>query len=172
MNLAWKTIGGMAVALLLVGQGCAAAPTDKKDDAVGGKSAVVEKKTEEGAVTEKEEGEENEVSATSEDAEAEKNESDSAELKLTAEAQGGGMVKFTWTAPEGLTESNRFIIVRDEMENPEHTEKNFWVRFHHSKREADWTVPTGTMHFRLCLTENDEKDVCAQYSDDVRVEVK
>ena len=94
-------------------------------------------------------------------------------LALSATAMGNSGVKLTWSAPAGLNESNRFIIVRDELENPEHTGKNFWIRQSHLKREVTWEmVPTGTLHFRLCLTENDLKDACAKYSNDVIVEVK
>lgn len=186
MNLTWKAIGGLAVGLLLIGQGCPATPAQKDTD-VKSKSAVEEKK-DEGAVMEKKEGEalekkegeamekkEGEVMEKKDEAAVMEKKADvmmSADLKLTAEALGDGLVKLTWTAPAGLNESNRFIIVRDELENPEHTDNNFWIRQSHLKREVVWEmVPTGTWHFRLCLTENDEKDVCAKYSNDVVAEV-
>ena len=94
------------------------------------------------------------------------------ELVLSAESLGDGEVKFSWTAPEGLDETNRFIIVRDEEINPEHTNKNFWSRQNHLKREFTWIdVPTGEMHFRICLTEDDEKDLCTSYSNNVTLTV-
>lgn len=196
MNLAWKTIGGLALGLLLVGQGCPATQPSKKADEVKSKPAMEEKKSgevmekkDEGAVMEKKKGEameKKEGGATEKKGEGtitEKKEGDammkkesvmmSKDLALNAEALGGGAVKLTWEAPTGLNESNRFIIVRDEMENPEHTGNNFWIRQSHLKREVVWEMnPTGTWRFRLCLTENDEKDVCTKYSNDVEVEVE
>jgi hypothetical protein len=95
------------------------------------------------------------------------------DLTLSAESFGDDGVKLSWTVPEGLDESNRFIIVRGEKENPEHTGKNYWIRQSHLMSEATWiAVPTGENHFRICLTENNEKDACVSYSNDVMVNVE
>ena len=162
MQPVWLTISGVAIALLLIGQGCPTTDSGKKEADVKSKPALEEKK--EGEVMEKKEGETMEKKS-----EAMMN----ADLKLSAEALGSGAVKLTWTAPAGLNESNRFIIVRDELENPEHTGNNLWIRQSHLKREVVWDmVPTGAQHFRICLTKDDMKDVCREYSNDVLVEVK
>ena len=52
----WKTIGGLAVGLLLIGQGCTATEPAKKDAGVKSKPAVEEKK-DDGAMMEKKENE-------------------------------------------------------------------------------------------------------------------
>src|SRR3989338_8965680 len=178
MQPVWLTISGVAIALLLIGQGCPTTDSGKKEADVKSKPALEEKK--EGEVMEKKEGEtiekkEGEVMEKKEGETMEKKSEAmmNADLKLSAEALGSGAVKLTWTAPAGLNESNRFIIVRDELENPEHTGNNLWIRQSHLKREVVWDmVPTGAQHFSICLTKDDMKDVCREYSNDVLVEVK
>ena len=160
--------GGVLSLLLLVGQGCPKAEAPTTDQKTAETTELPTKDA--GATVETKET----VKVEEEEKVAEdKKEGVESELKLSAEALGGQEVKLTWTAPSGLTEDNRFIIVRDELENPEHTGKNIWIRQHNSKREVVWNnVPTGSLHFRICLTENDAKDACAKYSNDVEVTVE
>lgn len=92
---------------------------------------------------------------------------------LSAEIFNKGQVQLTWKAPENLNESNRFIIVRSENENPEHSNLNSWIRQSHLIRTALWNdIPPGNWHFRVCLTENNEKDTCTKYSNDVLLTVE
>ena len=158
---------GMVVLLLLIGQGCPKQNTvtepenqkDQSDNTLGAEN------------TENENGVDTTTTEKNEASEPAKE--TNADLTLKAEAAGSQQVRLSWSAPEGLTEANRFILVRDEKTNPEHSGKNFWLRQHHSKREVVWiNVPTGTMHFRVCITENNQNDTCAKYSNDAAVTVE
>lgn len=93
------------------------------------------------------------------------------DLSLSAEAIGDGMVKLMWDGKDlKLGEDDRFILVRSEDENPEHNGLNYWFRQYYTKREATWIdVPTGTMHFRVCVLKGEE---CGMYSNDVEVVVE
>lgn len=92
---------------------------------------------------------------------------------LTATQQPGQEVKLSWNISDKLDESNRFIIIRDEKRDPEHTGKNFWVRQYYTNREYTWkNVPKGEQHFRICITEKNDIDTCVKYSNDVEVQVE
>lgn len=96
-----------------------------------------------------------------------------ATLTLTGEALDNRQVKFTWETDAKLSDANRFIIVRSDKENPSHTGTNQWSRFAYTVREAMLANQSlGSFHYRVCLTENNNPDVCVKYSDDVTVEVK
>ncbi len=100
-------------------------------------------------------------------------EKDTSELVLTAEALGSGKVKFTWEAPTGLTEANRFILVEGTEENPIHDGKHNWFRQYYANRAVVWAERSaGSTHYRLCLTENNDMDTCTTYSNDVTVNVQ
>lgn len=95
------------------------------------------------------------------------------DLTLQAEALGGGQVKFIWEAPAGLTEANRFILVQGTEKNPTHDGAHDWFRQYFTHREVVWgQISSGPRHFRICLTENNDGDMCVTYSNDVLVEVK
>lgn len=95
------------------------------------------------------------------------------ELTLEGSVLGGGQVKFTWQAPEGLTEANRFIIVQGLEENPVHDNKHNWFRQYYPNRAVIWgQLSAGPTHFRICLTENNDQDTCTRYSNDVFLEVQ
>ena len=98
---------------------------------------------------------------------------ESGDIDLSGEAVGNGQVKFTWKTDKDLGEAQRFILVRSTEQDPEHSGKNHWFRMHGSKREILWTQnPTGTMHYRVCITQSDAFDTCDSYSNDVEVDVK
>lgn len=162
------SMGGLVIVLVLVGQGCAQQVKEKLPAASAptAKPAVAEP-----VDVDKEEADKTTEAVKPAEPKAAAEEADA--LTLTAKALGDGQVQLTWTAPADLDESHRFILVRDDKADPEHTGLNYWLRQHHSKREVVWmNNPTGTMYFRLCLTENDEKDKCVHYSDDAEVIVK
>lgn len=149
-----KIIGGIA-ALILLGAGCQATQQPN--------ASQPESKPAEQTSTPNEETKTEEKTTTAPQAEG---------FNLTAEALGGGAVKFNWTFSGELPSDARFIIVRDAEPNPEHTGNNFWHRVFGTKREEIWIdIPAGKLHFRVCQT--DEKEgKCKQYSNDVEVEVK
>jgi hypothetical protein len=95
------------------------------------------------------------------------------DLVLTAENIGNRSVKFTWTAPAGLTDANRFILVEGIEENPVHDGKHNWYRQYYANRAVVWgNQSSGRHHYRICLTENSDENTCVRYSNDVEVEVK
>lgn len=100
------------------------------------------------------------------------------DLTLTAEAMGNMEVKLAWKTAGAfetskLNESNRFILVRGDTENPAHDGKHDWIRQNHTIRDVVWKqTKTGPAHFRLCITQNNEKDICTVYSNNVSVDVK
>lgn len=94
-------------------------------------------------------------------------------LTLSAEALGGNQVKLSWTAPNDLTDANRFIIVEGSEVNPVHDGKHSWLRQYHANRAVIWSKRSvGSLHYRLCLTENNQNDTCTKYSNDVMIQVK
>ncbi len=141
---------------------------------VNSEIVMEEKKEGKGQALVMEENKKMEETKKHEDSSEKKEVMTSDKLVLTAEAMGSGKVKLSWQAPSGLDESNRFIIIRDDEENPVHNpEKNYWIRKNHLQSETIWEdTPTGTWHFRMCLTKNNEKDTCTEYSNNVSVEVK
>lgn len=143
-------IAGGIVALILLGAGCQATQQPN--------TSQPESKPAEQTSTPKEE-----TTTAPQEAEG---------FNLTAEALGGGAVKFNWTFSGELPSDARFVIVRDAEPNPEHTGNNFWHRVFGTKREEIWIdIPAGKLHFRVCQT--DEKEGrCKQYSNDVELEVK
>lgn len=97
----------------------------------------------------------------------------SGDLALSAQALGDGAVRFSWSAPDDLTDANRFILVQGDLAYPEHDGKHNWFRQFYTDREMTWTgLLSGVKHFRICLTENKQNDICTKYSNDVEVEVK
>lgn len=97
----------------------------------------------------------------------------SSDLALRAEALGNSEVKFTWVAPEGLTDANRFILVEGTEENPVHDGKHNWYRQYYTNRAVIWSGRSvGQLHYRICLTENGDADTCVRYSNDVPVNVQ
>lgn len=150
-----KIVGGIA-ALILLGAGCqqAAAPSGETQSKPAESSTATEQTKKETAKTEE--------PATAEEG----------AFDLSAEALGKGAVKFMWAFDGELPSDARFVLVRDEEPNPEHTGNHFWHRVDGSKREEVWLgIPTGKFHFRACQT--DEKEgKCKQYSNDVLLEVK
>ncbi len=104
---------------------------------------------------------------------SEQNSTEENKINLNAEAQGNGVVKFTWSTEEKLNDTNRFIILRGNTENPENTGKNFWTRIFYTQNEVAWSgQPTGTWHYRICLTKDNQNDKCVYYSNDVTVDVQ
>lgn len=91
---------------------------------------------------------------------------------LSAEPLGDGEVKFVWQVPEDLV-ADKYILVRDDEKNPVHDGTNYWYRQFDPKREAIWNEqPTGTQHYRICRTIDEEGEECGEYSNDVEIEVK
>lgn len=163
------TSGTILVAvLLLVGQGCPSQPTkiDSKE-----KSGAMEKK--DSVVMEEKKGDGTVMEKKDEGVMMEKKEGGmmtDGEVTLKAEVLGEKQVKFEWESDVKMGEDDRFVLVRDEMPNPMHDGKNFWWKQYYTVREAVWlSLPTGTMHVRLCVLKN---DACVKYSNDVEVEVK
>ena len=149
------SLGGTMIALVLLGAGCQNASTPASD--TGSSSKPAEETT-----TPKDETKTEETTATPQ-AEG---------FNLSAEALGGGAVKFMWDFPGELPADARFVIVRDTMPNPEHTGKHFWHRAFGTKREETWVgVPVGIFHFRICQTDEKEGQ-CKKYSNDIAIEVK
>lgn len=149
-------IVGVAAFLILIGAGCTAVTPElqKKSsippESVGSPNTIL--------TPEKDDEEENKPAE---------------ELTLEAEALGSGQVKFSWTAPSGLTEANRFILVQGTEENPVHDGKHNWYRQYYANRAVIWSnLSSGPHHFRICLTENNDQDTCTIYSNDVELEVK
>lgn len=142
-------IAGGVVALILLGAGCQATQQPNASQPESKPAEQTSAPTEETTAAPQAEG-----------------------FNLTAEALGGGAVKFNWTFSGELPNDARFVIVRDAEPNPEHSGNNFWHRVFGTKREEIWLgVPTGKFHFRVCQT--DEKEgKCKQYSNDVLLEVK
>ncbi|MBP9695415.1 MAG: hypothetical protein KBD73_03380 [Candidatus Magasanikbacteria bacterium] len=94
----------------------------------------------------------------------------SGELVLTAQAQTDRSVKLSWSAPEGLDQTNKFIIVSGPDAYPTHDGKHKWFRQFYTNREMIWRdLLPGTIHFRICLTENSNNDICTKYSNDTEV---
>ena len=149
-----KIVGGVAT-LILLGAGCQQVSTPVGD--------VQSKPAESTSATEqpKEEIKTDETAQPEEGA-----------FDLNAEALGKGAVKFSWAFDGELPSDARFVIVRDEEPNPEHTGNHFWHRVDGSKREEVWIgVPTGKFHFRACQV--DTKDgPCKKYSKDVELDVQ
>jgi hypothetical protein len=97
----------------------------------------------------------------------------SGELVLTAQAQTDRSVKLTWSAPEGLNQTNKFIIVSGPDAYPTHDGKHHWFRQFYTNREMIWRdLLPGTVHFRICLTENSNNDVCTKYSNDTEAYIE
>ena len=100
---------------------------------------------------------------------------EASDVTLSAEALDNGQVKLSWTVPDSvsLTEANRFIIVEGEEANPVHDKRHNWFRQHSSIRAMVWTQrSSGTHHYRICITENNDHDTCVQYSNDVKAEIQ
>lgn len=152
------SIGGALALVILVGAGCgsAAEPSD------AGNTAGIPRYNDTNTPT----------AENTKDANTSITPSD-ADFRLSAEALGNMEVKLSWNTSRSLDESNRFIIVRGNTENPELDGKHYWIRQYHTVREAVWKQEsTGPMHFRVCTTENNEKDTCVSYSNDVMVDVE
>ena len=145
-------LGGFALGFILLGVGCQAIPAPQE--------------TQENPSV---------INAFSDEKESfmQKKEALPNDIALQAEALGNGEVKFTWAAPEGLTEANRFILVQGTEENPLHDGKHNWFRQYYTNRAVIWRqLSRGQHHFRICLTENETQDTCVRYSNDVLVNVK
>ena len=94
-------------------------------------------------------------------------------LVLTAQAQTDRSVTLTWSAPEGLTEANRFILVQGPDAYPVHDGKHHWFRQFYTSRELNWKdLLPGTIHFRICMTEDHNNDVCTKYSNDTEAYIE
>lgn len=94
----------------------------------------------------------------------------SADVTLEATALGDNEVQFKWTNGADMGEEDRFVLVRDEDPDPVHDGKNYWWKQYYTVRDVVWrNLPTGTMHFRLCVF---KKDQCEEYSNDVEVEIE
>ncbi len=169
MSRTWTIVGVGAFMLMLVGAGCSK-DADTNADNTNGDSQTPSYVTTDVSNTTL--GDVNTTTTASGDQTMQPAATD-ADLTLHAEALGGGSVKLTWDTSKKLTDANRFIIIRGPAENPAHTGHDYWIRQFYTVREAVWSkLPTGTMHFRLCLTENSQNDTCASYSNDVSVEVQ
>lgn len=99
-----------------------------------------------------------------------KERSNPTDFTLTGYSLERGGVHLEWVVPDNRRTPERFMVVRDEEPNPEHTGQNFWYRQDGSVREIDWKdIPKGTFNFRVCILENDE---CVEYTNNVELEVK
>ncbi|MFB6225821.1 MAG: hypothetical protein ABEJ02_00540 [Candidatus Paceibacteria bacterium] len=143
-------ISSLVLSLILLGAGCGA---DQGNQNQQDKSGVQKEMKED-------------IEEATED---QTNKNQKSGLTLEAEPRGEGKVHFEWEVSDNK-EVDRFIIVRDEKANPKHNGKNYWFRQPGTRRSITWVdIPTGTYHFRICILENNE---CAEYSNDVKVEVK
>ncbi len=146
--------GTLAVALLLVGAGCAKpVDPDRIDDDVitipGDTDSPVED-TDSVEVEYKTEGD--------------------GVVELHATAIGTRQVKFEWELSKTVEEPAYFILLRGEDAELEHDQKTFWFRQHGTKRVATWVnLPPGEQFFRLCAS--NDKETCDLYSDALKVEV-
>ncbi len=183
MRKLMQGLGGIALALVLVGAGCnsgfggvdnTATPTDTSSSLPN--LNLDASSTGDMTKPEVKEGEETKEPTAKDNNEGEANMSadlKNATLTLTAEASGNREVKFTWETDAKLNDSNRFIIVRSDKENPSHSGTNQWSRYAYTVRSsALGNQSLGTFHYRVCITEKNNPDVCTKYSDDVVVEVK
>ncbi len=140
--------GTLAVALLLVGAGCAKpVDPDRIDDDVitmpgdTDSTGEVEYKTQGDGV-----------------------------IELKATAVGTRQVKFEWELSKAVNEPTHFILLRGDEETIEHDQKTFWFRQHGTKRVATWVnLPPGEQFFRLCAS--NDKETCDVYSDALKVDV-
>ena len=176
-----RGLGGMALALVLVGAGCntnfggadnSPTPTDASSSLPDLNLGV--SSTSDVTKPEMKKGEENKENKAMEKKEgAMMSDLDKATLTLSAEALGDRQVKFTWETDAKLSDANRFIVVRSDKENPVHSGANQWSRFAYSVREATLANQSlGSFHYRVCITANNNPDTCAKYSDDVVMDVK
>lgn len=137
--------GTLAVALLLVGAGCAVpANQDGSDEtnttASGDASGEVEYSTHGDGV-----------------------------IELTATAVGTRQVKFEWELNDD-DEPSHFILLRGNNADITHDQKTFWFRQHGSRRSATWiNLPPGEQYFRICIS--NDKETCDTYSDALQVNV-
>lgn len=147
MKVRYLFIG--AVALLLVGAGCAnnTADTDK-DTTPPAKDAN-------GSMSDTDNTDDTTAAA--------------GDITLSAEAKGNQEVYFEWdTADEENYDG--FIIVRSEEADPVHTGNNYWFRQDKRREFVTWVdLPTGEWNFRICGLDGDE---CAVYSNNVTVTVE
>ena len=159
--------GGMVLGLLLLGAGCADQtanqPMEKDAD-----TSTIELNTEPATT----------INSTEVDTSTTGNTTmqpseGMAIITLKGEAIGDGKVNFTWTTVEKMDESNKLILVRSDKENPEHTGKNHWMRMYYAKTDSMCgDQPTGTWHYRICITAKTSSDTCMFYSNDIQVDVK
>lgn len=139
--------GTLAVALLLVGAGCAQ-PVDP-----------------EGLDSEK-----TTASDTTTTTEVEYKTQGDGVIELKATAVGTRQVKFEWELSKAVDEPSHFILLRGDNAEIEHDQKTYWFRQHGTKRAATWVnLPAGEQFFRICAS--NDKETCDLYSDALQVEV-
>ncbi len=136
-------IGGIALALLLVGAGCAKVEAPKTSDSSKDKPAVTEK------------------------ADVPPVETNSKKITLSATPiELAGQVYLQWAVPEQFKSDEGYRLVRSKNENPTFP-GNFWFHQEADRDHITWIdIPGGTWHFRICQFVD---GACAAYSDDVSV---
>jgi hypothetical protein len=174
MQKKYLALASIGVAILLIGAGCSQT-SDNKDENIGIKDADTvpadntpqSTTTPEPSMPAPSEGQSNNTNPTPVTSNI------SGELVLTAQAQTDRSVKLTWSAPEGLNQTNKFIIVSGPDAYPTHDGKHHWFRQFYTNREMIWRdLLPGTVHFRICLTENSNNDVCTKYSNDTEAYIE
>lgn len=93
-------------------------------------------------------------------------------IVLQAQAKEAGQVYFSWDVAEEVEKTSKYRLVSSSEENPEFTEKNYWLQVDGTKNAITWVgLPQGEWHFRIC-TFDTEKNLCEVYSNDVAVTVE